>query len=80
MLKTYTIKVTKMTNLGSVDINNDLSNLNINNLSLTKSYKIIVIDYVYNYYYYQKYFKNCPSVKLTDTIRDAVVAKIKEGI
>ena len=30
-IKTYTIKVTKMTNLGTVNINNNLSNLNINN-------------------------------------------------
>jgi hypothetical protein len=56
------------------------SNLNVNNLSTSKTYKIIVIDYVYNYYYYQRYFKNCPAVKLEDTIRDAVVYKIEEGL
>lgn len=33
-IKTYTIKVTKISNLGSVTINNNLSNININNYNI----------------------------------------------
>ena len=55
------------------------SNINVNSLTSNKTYKIIVIDYVYNYYYYQKYFNGCPAIKLEQTIRDAVVYQIKEG-
>lgn len=55
------------------------SNLNINNISNNKTYKICVIDYVYNYYYYQKFFKNLKATTLDLQIRDAVVYKLENG-
>ena len=55
------------------------SNLNINNISNNKTYKICVIDYVYNYYYYQKFFKNLNTTTLDLQIRDAVVYKLENG-
>lgn len=56
------------------------SNLNINNISNNKTYKICVIDYVYNYYYYQKFFKNLKATTLDLQIRDAVVYKLENGV
>lgn len=56
------------------------SNININNISNNKTYKICVIDYVYNYYYYQKFFRNQKATTLDLQIRDAVVYKIENGI
>ena len=56
------------------------SNLNINNISNNKTYKICVIDYVYNYYYYQKFFRNQKATTLDLQIRDAVVYKIENGV
>ena len=53
------------------------NNLNINNISTSKTYTICVIDYVYNYYYYQKYFKNQKATELELYIRDAVVYQIE---
>ena len=53
------------------------NNLNINNISTSKTYTICVIDYVYNYYYYQKYFKNQKATELDLYIRDAVVYQIE---
>ena len=55
------------------------SNLNINNISNNKTYKICVIDYVYNYYYYQKFFKNLKATTLDSQIRDAVIYRIENG-
>lgn len=49
------------------------SNLNVNNIQSSKIYKVCVIDYVYNYYYYQKYFKNLTATTTNYFIRDAVV-------
>ena len=53
------------------------NNLNINNISSTKTYTICVIDYVYNYYYYQKFFKNQKATRLDSYIRDAVVEQME---
>lgn len=55
------------------------SNLDINNIYNNKIYKICVIDYVYNYYFYQKFFKNQKATTLDLQIRDAVVYKIEKG-
>lgn len=53
------------------------NNLDINNISSTQTYTICVIDYVYNYYYYQKYFKNQKATYLDSYIRDAVIYQIE---
>ncbi len=55
------------------------NNLNINNISNNKTYTICVVDYVYNYYYYQKFFKNQKATTLDSQIRDAVVYKFENG-
>ena len=56
------------------------NNLNINNINNSTTYKICVIDYVYTYYYYQKYFKGLKATELDYYIRDAVVSKIENGV
>ena len=56
------------------------NNLNINNINNSTIYKICVIDYVYTYYYYQKYFKGLKATELDYYIRDAVVSKIENGV
>ncbi len=54
------------------------SNLNINNL--TKDvYNVAVIDYVYTYPSYKKFFSDLDATILDDYIRDAVIWKFKEG-
>ena len=52
----------------------------INNINNSTTYKICVIDYVYTYYYYQKYFKGLKATELDYYIRDAVVSKIENGV
>lgn len=55
------------------------NNLNINGIDINKTYKICVIDYVYNYYYYKKYFNNLPATHLDSYIRDAVIYALDSG-
>ncbi len=56
------------------------SNLNVNSLSNNQTYKVCVIDYVYTYYYYQKYFSGLKATELDSYIRDAVVYGIENGV
>lgn len=56
------------------------SNLNINNISNNKTYTICVIDYVYNYYYYKKFFNQLPATHLDSYIRDAVIYALDDGV
>ena len=53
------------------------SNFNSSSIQTSKTYKVCVIDYVYNYYYYQKYFKNLKATTLDYYIRDAVVSSFE---
>lgn len=51
---------------------------NFNPYNLTaSSYTVAVIDYVYTYPYYQKYFQNLPALITENYIRDAVIWKLK---
>ena len=52
-------------------------NLNTSNIVSTKTYKVIVIDYVYTYGYYKNIFKGLPATYLDYYIRDAVVEALK---
>lgn len=52
-------------------------NLNTNNIVSTKTYKVIVIDYVYTYGYYKNIFKGLPATYLDYYIRDAVIEALK---
>lgn len=56
------------------------SNLNINNINNTTTYTLCVIDYVYTYYYYQRYFEGLPAIELDSYIRDAVIYSIENGV
>lgn len=52
-------------------------NFKSSNIVSTKTYKLIVIDYVYTYGYYKKYFNNVPATYLDYYIRDAVIDSLK---
>ena len=52
-------------------------NFKSSNIVSTKTYKLIVIDYVYTYSYYKKYFNNVPATYLDSYIRDAVIDALK---
>lgn len=53
------------------------NNLDISNLT-KNSYTIGVVDYVYTYPYYERFFKGLPYEELNSNIKDAVIWYLKE--